>query len=269
MKIILISTLLLLISVSSVFAQGESVLQQRAQDVLAILNEPKDFEKVFTAEFLAAVPPEQIVQISKKLTGDFGKAVKVEKVMPQTANVAVISIAFEKGIIAVMNLTVENTAPFRVGGLLITSTEKASNSMDDVVAEMKALSGTTALVVAKLDDKGFQPLVSHNADKPLAIGSTFKLYILSELVRSIAAGERKWSDVVELKEKSLPSGGAAKLGNGCARHASHARFDDDFDQRQHGNRSTFNDSRTRKGRKNVKRHGKLESGIDDTVFNDV
>jgi hypothetical protein len=42
----------------------------------------------------------------------------------------------------------------------------------------------------------------------MAIGSSFKLYILSELVRATNARERKWSDVVALEEKtkSLPSG---------------------------------------------------------------
>ena len=42
----------------------------------------------------------------------------------------------------------------------------------------------------------------------MAIGSTFKLYILSELVRSIKAEEHKWTDIVNLQEDSmsLPSG---------------------------------------------------------------
>ena len=45
-----------------------------------------------------------------------------------------------------------------------------------------------------------------NADQQLAIGSTFKLYVIAELSRSIRAGERSWSDVVPLSRKSLPSG---------------------------------------------------------------
>jgi len=43
------------------------------------------------------------------------------------------------------------------------------------------------------------------ADRPLAIGSTFKLFLLAELVRQVKAGERRWTDVVTLDRKSLTS----------------------------------------------------------------
>jgi len=40
----------------------------------------------------------------------------------------------------------------------------------------------------------------------MAIGSAFKLFLLAELSRSVAAGERTWSDVAALDRRSLPSG---------------------------------------------------------------
>jgi hypothetical protein len=40
----------------------------------------------------------------------------------------------------------------------------------------------------------------------MAIGSSFKLFVLAELVRQIRAGARHWSDVVPLDHQSLPSG---------------------------------------------------------------
>ncbi len=48
-------------------------------------------------------------------------------------------------------------------------------------------------------------MAAHEAARPLAIGSTFKLFLLAELSRSIHAGERKWTDVVPLDRRSLPS----------------------------------------------------------------
>lgn len=46
------------------------------------------------------------------------------------------------------------------------------------------------------------------ADREMAIGSAFKLYVLSELVREVGARQRKWTDVVPLDGKiaSLSSG---------------------------------------------------------------
>lgn len=206
MKQILFSLLLLCLSVAAL-AQTKTVYEQRANNVITIINEPKDFEKFFSPGFLAAVPPEQIAAIGKQLVEQYGKALKVEKITPQGAYNGKILISFEKGFVAEMNLTIEEKSPNLIDGLLITGVTKAgTNSFEDIIAEMKKLPGQTALTVAKLNEKDFQTLAAHNADKPLAIGSTFKLYILSELVRSITAGERKWSDVVELNYASLPSG---------------------------------------------------------------
>ncbi len=39
-----------------------------------------------------------------------------------------------------------------------------------------------------------------------AIGSAFKLYVLSTLSREIAARRRSWNDVVPLDQRSYPSG---------------------------------------------------------------
>jgi beta-lactamase class A len=209
MKTILLALFLFFGFVFTVLAQTKPSAQfeKRAKDVVAIINEPKDFEKVFSANFLADVPPAKFVEISKQLIAGYGKALKVEKVEASNDFSGKIFISFEKGFVAGMNLDLENKSPFLITGLLIVSTEKAStNSLENVVDELKKLPGQTALTVAKLDAKNIQPVIAYNSDKPLAIGSTFKLYILSELVRSINAGERKWSDVVELKNASLPSG---------------------------------------------------------------
>ena len=40
----------------------------------------------------------------------------------------------------------------------------------------------------------------------MAIGSTFKLYVLSALSHAIARGEHRWDEVVTLNQRSFPSG---------------------------------------------------------------
>lgn len=208
MKNLLLLVLLFGFSVFGAAAQDnkQTILEKRADEVVEIINAPKDFEKVFTPGLLAQVPPEKFAAINKSLTDNYGKALKVVKITPGGEYAGEIEILFEKNSIAKMNIRLDEAEPHLIAGLLITAVEKTSNSLEEIVAELKKLPGQTGFAAVKLNDKNLEPVISYNSDKPFAIGSTFKLYILAELVREITAGERKWSDVVELTEKSLPSG---------------------------------------------------------------
>lgn len=81
---------------------------------------------------------------------------------------------------------------------------EAGATPNKLVDAFDALPGETSVLVLK-DDKA---LVSLNAEKPLAIASTFKLQVLAELQQQIETGQHSWDEVVELKPewKSIPSG---------------------------------------------------------------
>lgn len=55
---------------------------------------------------------------------------------------------------------------------------------------------------------GAGAVFSLESDRPLAVGSAFKLYVLKALQEKIAEGKAAWSDVIPLRDewKSLPSG---------------------------------------------------------------
>lgn len=198
------------------FAQDttETPFEKRANDIVKILNDPKDLEKVFTEKFLAQVPVAQVAQISEQLTGSYGKALKVEKINKKDDFSGEILILFEKNVVGKFVLNIESTGENLIDGLIITGIEQKSDSLQGIVDELKKLSGKTSFVAAKLNGKDFQSLMSHNADEQFAVGSTFKVYVLAELVRQISEGKRKWSDVVELKQFSLPSGQMQDWENG-------------------------------------------------------
>jgi hypothetical protein len=73
-------------------------------------------------------------------------------------------------------------------------------------AEIVGLQGEVSLIAARLEEGGPANFLTQKAERPLAIGSAFKLFVLAELVRQVKAGERRWSDVVPLGAPSLPSG---------------------------------------------------------------
>ena len=208
MKAVLLFLPLLFCCGGIVFAQTAqpTILEKRAAEVAAIINAPENLEKTFAPDFLAAVPPAKFAEISKSLTDNYGKALKVVKITVKSEYSGEIEILFEKNYVAKINVGLVETPPHLINGLLVTGIEKTSNSLEEIVGELKKLPGKAAFTAVKLNDRDFSPVIAYNADQPLAIGSTLKLYILSELVRSIAAGERKWSDVIELTEQSLPSG---------------------------------------------------------------
>src|SRR3546814_12314443 len=91
----------------------------------------------------------------------------------------------------------------RVTGLRIANFEMADDSFDKVAAEIAALPGRTGFLVAKLDGGTVKPIASAHSDEQFAVGSIVKLYILDELAAQVAAGKRRWSDVVPLSHLKI------------------------------------------------------------------
>jgi beta-lactamase class A len=191
-------------------AQTEAVISEqlsaRADDVLSLLQGEEIEDEVFDENFRNAVPPAQFRALTGQVRAQQGQALAILSITPRNANSAIIKISFEKSI-GTINLDLESTAPHRVSGLLLTGFEAAGGSLDDVLAAIDALPGRQGLLIQPLDGAaGSPPIAALDPDGRYAIASAFKLYILAELDRAVRAGERKWSDVVQLGPKSHPSG---------------------------------------------------------------
>jgi beta-lactamase class A len=184
-------------------------LERRAADVAALFrNDPSDYQNIFTPDFLAQVPPAQLTAIFKQYFSQTGRVTKTNVVARKDQYAARFEFVFEKNFSVPVDLGVESNEPYRINYLLFGNPVPLSNTLDDISKEIKTLPGDTSFLVARLGAEGIVLLSSYNQDRALAIGSTFKLYILSELVRSINANERQWADVVALapEAKSFPSG---------------------------------------------------------------
>lgn len=94
----------------------------------------------------------------------------------------------------------------RIVGLLFQQpTISDPATMQQRVLELiAALPGTVSVLVTRDDAEA----VAVNADRPLAVGSAFKLAVLNALQGQVASGERAWADLVPLRAawRSLPSG---------------------------------------------------------------
>ncbi|MFN8510193.1 MAG: serine hydrolase [Deinococcaceae bacterium] len=161
-----------------------------------IFKSPKLEEKWFSKEFLAKASTGQVETLLKQISGSFGayKSLKQESEYNYT-------VELEKAFLPVQFAL---NAQGQVAGFLIKSPQMKSQDMQEALQGFKALSGTVSVFVSK----NGKPILEMNADKPLAVGSAFKLAVLKTLKGQIQAGKRSWKDVVVLEEgdKSLPSG---------------------------------------------------------------
>lgn len=73
---------------------------------------------------------------------------------------------------------------------------------------LQALSASSNLLVAEFRGSACQTIHGRNQAQPLAIASTFKLYVLGELARQIQLGQVSWDEQITLTDqlRSMPSG---------------------------------------------------------------
>ncbi|WP_197051957.1 serine hydrolase [Sphingomonas sp. 35-24ZXX] len=181
---------------------AQTAFDQGAASVLALLQGKAKSADIFNSAFVAAVPEAQLAQVIAGLKAQHGEAQTVVAIRPMDARSASVDIRFDRSIVT-FTIGMLNG---KLSGLFITGTRTEGDSLAQITADIAALPGRTGLIVQKLTDKGRETLISRNADERFAIASVFKLYVLAEIDRAVRAGERAWSDVLPLTQKSHPSG---------------------------------------------------------------
>jgi beta-lactamase class A len=165
------------------------------EEAVARLFNGKPEEAWFTERFLDAAPIGKIAAITERMKQNLGAFREVKKAGASYTTV------FAKGEVPT-EITLDPQGRF--SGLFFRPAVIYDAKIEDAVAALRALPGKVSLLVTT-DGK---ERVALEADAPLAVGSAFKLAVLSALVEQIDAKKRAWKDVVELKKewKSLPSG---------------------------------------------------------------
>lgn len=81
-------------------------------------------------------------------------------------------------------------------------------SWDAIELALRAAAPRVNLLAARVDADACAPIHTVGGDVSLALGSTFKLWVLAALARDIGAGKHAWSDTIPIEDakKSLPSG---------------------------------------------------------------
>ena len=180
-------------------------LQQRLSELPAILNGEGDFDAYFAAGFRDQFPEAKFRGLGSQLVSGLGKATGIEQVTPIGATGATIVIGFERGI-ARAQISVDPNPPHTVVAILFTGTELREDSAEKLDADFRALPGNAGYGVYRLTGSAPVSIHQFNGERSAPLGSGFKLWVLAEAARQVKTGKRRWSDVVTLGERSLPSG---------------------------------------------------------------
>lgn len=182
----------------------------------------EDIVARFSDDFLNALPVNDLIGVFTAYLAPYGpmRIARLEGGVTATrANALLIAADGEPWRV---RLGIEVTEPYRINDLFFepayrpvgmdnppTSWSSLNKHLDKVAPEV-------GFLAAEVTDGACEPVSGLNADQELAVGSTFKLYILGELARQIEAGDITWDDLLKLtpRLKSLPTGNLLYEPNG-------------------------------------------------------
>jgi hypothetical protein len=186
-------------------AQPSPLLARRTSELVRVLNGEIAPNLFFSPAFLAQIPSERVKEIFAELKASHGPARQTVRFEASGPTAGTAFVRFERAVVRI-EMAVGAQPPNLVEGLRVVGSESTAADQPALLGEIAGLPGQVSLVAARLEEAGPAGFLAHQAERPLAIGSAFKLFVLAELVRQVKAGERRWSDVVPLGSPSLPSG---------------------------------------------------------------
>lgn len=185
-------------------ASADPALTARAGQLVAVLAGRADDPHYFAASFREAVPPTKLDALLAQLRASLGEPLRIRAIVPEGRWAARLTVAYQRGT-AQMRLAVALSPPHAVTGLLVTGTQLADDSPTRVLADLAALPGHTAIGLYRID-RTPTPVLEAGGERPMPLGSAFKLWVLDALARQVAAGRHRWDEVVPTGPASLPSG---------------------------------------------------------------
>jgi len=175
---------------------------------------PKRTAEHFAPEYLEALPTKDLIATIRDLADALAPVglARLEGLPTATAAEAIITTnAIDDWRITI---GVDPDAPHRITAFFLTPvpypaelTDRPDrwSEMDD---EVEDLASRASFLAAEIEAGDCTTIHGLNQDDPLAIGSSFKLYVLGELADQIARGQASWDESLSIQDdlRSLPSG---------------------------------------------------------------
>ncbi|MBI5630172.1 MAG: serine hydrolase [Elusimicrobia bacterium] len=187
----------------SLYVAQEGALLRSARQVSGkFAPNPEGLEDILDPSLLAILPAEKFRELFREYYLKHGRAVSVFLASKENEFLGSAVLSFERGVFIKITLQVSPRTG-KITGLRLGEPVRSYGSIQGVVDEMKKFPGSAGLSLTWLGPAS-EVLYYLNPDAALALGSTFKLYILALLVED----RRPWDEVLRIREdlKSLPSG---------------------------------------------------------------
>jgi hypothetical protein len=188
-----------------VAADADPALRTQAEALLPILAGRTGYDTLFAPAFRQAVPLGQWQALTAQLRDSLGAPQRIATLTPKGRYAAQLLVGYERGT-ATMLIAIDPAGPHAITGLRITGTTRSDDSAATIEKDLSALPGTTRLGVYALDRATPMPVLAIRDAQPAPLGSAFKLWVLAEAARQVAAGQHRWDEVVPVAAPSLPSG---------------------------------------------------------------
>ncbi len=182
----------------------ETPLDNMAEQVVEQINEQgKRIAGAYHKNFLKQISEDQLRALYKGFRTKHGRIVGMTPQKRSKPESGQFTLAFEKGAEMPMTLTINKQTPPKIIGIFFGPSIASFEDIKSIIKELKKLPGNVSFQVARLGNE-IKVIHALHPDQVLAIGSTFKLYLLGTIIGQ----GRPWDDVVELTgdHKSLPSG---------------------------------------------------------------
>jgi len=169
--------------------------------------ERPELEAHFHRSFLEQMAPEKLTQIFAQMGAQL-IGLKITRLESEGSLLIAHTVVGDAKLRIVTSV---DAATGQISGLLVRADVDAGprpQSFDEALHAIAALAPKAQLLVAALDNGACKPVQQLAASEQLAIGSTFKLYVLLGLADQILAGKAAWTDTLAVRDdwKSLPSG---------------------------------------------------------------
>lgn len=170
------------------------------------LDAPDDaYPEHFSSEFLSQVPAADL----RAAIAEAGIGAVTEIVTSSESELVVLASS-TVGQLAV-SIAVEANPPHLITGLLAQPAQlpDAPTDWEAIDAAIVAAAPRFTYLAAEVDELGVSTTIrSAGSPESVALGSSFKLYVLGALVQAIESGEIAWDDELTITDelKSLPSG---------------------------------------------------------------
>lgn len=193
--------------------QASPALQTRIGQLADVLAGEYRYGRYFASAFRNTMPEPRFRFEMAALVASYGPVLGIAGMEPLSPDAATVRLGFRDAVVT-LQIAVETHKPHRVSSLRLVDIDTPEKTLGEVLAALKSLRGVTGFAFVRLGAGEPEPVLSHYADRPFAVASTFKLLILAELVRATNAGERNWDDRVTLDGARHPDGGFTQRSAG-------------------------------------------------------